>query len=447
MPPLTRALLDAGALGTVQRSTVPMRILDGHADSWEELPELPDIKLQDTQYDEIRAMVEAGQPVELEFDIRNWFKMGPVKYHNVVAVIPGTTYPDEWVILGGHLDSFDGATGAVDDGSGFPPGVEALRLIKAAGGAPKRSVAMILFAAEENGLVGSQAWVRNHPELRDKIVAMINRDHAPSVITGATVPGTWYADMARITAPLTDLNPDFPFTLARNDFPGLKPDRPGGSDHSSFSMAGVPLVSFRTETDYDYNRAWHTLYDLYSELVPYTKQQEHSALVTAVVAYGIANLDHALPREGVYLADGLYADITDRVGSPGHGLPRLRNAPLQVADFVRIVEGNGSRPPTAGGRGGGRGGRGGTPVGTIRDVSGRTGARSGGFGDPEVGGRGGASPRPEPGAPARRGRRPRSGRPQRLLPDSRPEPRAGPAVHGAGKGHRRAAFSGPDDGR
>ena len=309
-------------------------------------------------------VLEAGGEVELEFDIRNWFKLGPVKYHNVVAVIPGTTYPDEWVILGGHLDSFDGATGAVDDGSGFPPGVEALRLIKAAGGAPKRSVAMILFAAEENGLVGSQAWVRNHPELRDKIVAMINRDHSPSAITGATVPGTWYDDMAKITAPLTDLNPDFPFNLARNDFPGMKPDRPGGSDHSSFAMAGVPLVSFRTETDYSYNRAWHTLYDLYSELVPYTEHQEHSALVTAVVAYGVANLDHPLTREGSYLADGLFADITTASGARVIASLDYQNAPVQVANFIRIVEGN-AGPPQGGGFG--RGAEG-PAMGSIVDV-------------------------------------------------------------------------------
>lgn len=139
--------MEAGALGTIQRAPDPLKILDGHVVSWDKLPELPDIKLLDVHYDEIREMVEAGDAVELEFDIRNWFKVGPVKYHNVVAVLPGTTYPDEWVVLGGHFDSFDGGTGGVDDGSGFSPGMEALRLIKAAGAAPKRSIAMILFAA------------------------------------------------------------------------------------------------------------------------------------------------------------------------------------------------------------------------------------------------------------------------------------------------------------
>ncbi len=151
MPPLTKALVDAGALGTVQsaaptattpsatmagQSGLPISILDGYAASWDKLPVLPDIKLLNAQYDEIKALAEKNQPVELEFDIRNWFKMGPIKYHNVVATIRGSQYPDEYVVMGGHFDCFSGATGGVDDGNGFSPSMEALRLIKAAGGRP-----------------------------------------------------------------------------------------------------------------------------------------------------------------------------------------------------------------------------------------------------------------------------------------------------------------------
>ena len=121
MPPLTKALVDAGALGTIQsakpttttpsttmagQSGLPINILDGYVSSWDKLPVLPDIKLLDSQYNEIKSIVEKSQPVELEFDIRNWFKMGPIKYHNVVATIKGTTYPDEYVVMGGHFDCF-----------------------------------------------------------------------------------------------------------------------------------------------------------------------------------------------------------------------------------------------------------------------------------------------------------------------------------------------------
>jgi len=366
IPKLTAALVEAGALGTIQSSkTEPFRMLDGYVESWDKLPVLPDIKLADGQWNEIKGLVEKGERVELEFDIRNWFKMGPVKYHNVVATLRGTEFPDDYIVLGGHFDCFSAATGAVDDGSGFAPAMEALRLIQAAGGRPKRSIAVILFAAEEIGLVGSQAWLKDHPGIASHIMMMINRDGSPSAITGAVVPETWLADFKTITAPLVGLNPKWPFKLERG-VPRAHATSPGGTDSSSFEMEAVPTLRFQTQTDYPYNHAWHTLSDLYSELVPYTAHQQHSALVTAVVAYGAANLGRPLPKEGVYLADGLYADIA--VGSadaPVHIMTSLDyvNAPLQTANFVRIVEGKGGgqRGPGMGPRGGGPPGAGPRP--------------------------------------------------------------------------------------
>jgi hypothetical protein len=356
IPQLTAALVEAGARGTIQLSkTEPFRILDGYVESWDKLPILPDIKLAEPQYNEIKGLAEKGEPVELEFDIRNWFKMGPVKYHNVVATLRGSEFPDEYIVLGGHYDCFSAATGGVDDGSGFAPAVEAIRLIAAAGGRPKRSIAVILFAAEEIGLVGSQAWLKNHPGIADKISMMINRDGSPSAITGASVPETWLADFRRITAPLAALNPKWPFKLERG-VPRAHATSPGGTDSSSFEMESVPTLRFTTQSDYNYNHAWHTLYDLYSELVPYTEHQRHSALVTAVVAYGAANLDRPLTREGVYLADGLYADLAiGTAEAPIHIMTSLDfvNAPLQTANFVRIVEGKGAQRGPGGGPGAG----------------------------------------------------------------------------------------------
>jgi cyclophilin family peptidyl-prolyl cis-trans isomerase len=179
---------------------------------------------------------------------------------------------------------------------------------------------------------------------------MINRDGSPSAITGAVVPPRWEAALRNITEPLVGLNPKWPFDLRVNHYPGTKPTNPGGTDSSSFAMMGIPTFRFSTETDYSYGRAWHTLYDTYSELVPYTEHQQHSALATAVVAYGIANLDEALPREGTYLPDGLFADIMTTSGTRAIVSLDYENAPLQVANFIRLVEGpNG--PPQGGRRG------------------------------------------------------------------------------------------------
>jgi len=403
MPLLTKALVEAGALGTIQSATPPsaiqpdrnseppINILDGFVASWDTLPVLPDIKLLNTQFNEIKALVEKGEPVVLEFDIRNHFKMGPIKYHNVVATLRGTTYPDEFIVIGGHFDAFTGGTGGVDDGSGFAPGMEAIRLIAASGAKPKRSIVFIAFAAEEQGLVGSQAWLKKHPELHGKIVVMINRDGSPSAIIGASVPETWYEDFRTITAPLATLHPKWPFTLVRG-LPRAHATSPGGTDSSSFEMQSVPTLNFtttgaRTGPDgkeipsYTYSYAWHTLNDLYSELVPYTEHQQHSAMVTAVVAYGVANLDKPLVRDGVYLPDGLFATLS--IGS-GDDVRQIMttldyvNAPLATANFVRIAEGKTPQPgggrggPPPGMGGGGRGGRGADvpPIGQVLDVKG-----------------------------------------------------------------------------
>ena len=354
MSPLVRKMAEAGCLGTIQMTKEPIRMLDGQVLKWEDLPVLPDIKLTEKQYNEIKAYIDKGEAVELEFDIRNWFKMGPVKYHNVVAWIPGTTHPDEFVILGGHFDSYDSSTGAVDDGSGFTPGMEALRLIQAAGGRPKRTVMMILFAAEENGILGSQEWLKRHPEKQGKTMVMINRDGSPSAIVGVTVPPLWESAFAKIAAPLKTLHPQFPFELRVDEYPRTKAERPTGTDSSAFSMLGIPTLSVQTRSDYVYSRAWHTLLDTYNEVVPYTEHQKHSALVTAVLAYGLANLPAPLPREGVYLPEGLYADIATGTGRVLTTLD-FKNAPLPTAQFLRVVEGEGgpaggpAKPPAPAG--------------------------------------------------------------------------------------------------
>jgi cyclophilin family peptidyl-prolyl cis-trans isomerase len=384
MPPLTKALVDAGALGTIQSATPPspiqpennseppINVLDGFVASWDTLPVLPDIKLLDTQYKEVKDLVEKKQPVVLEFDIRNWFKMGPVKYHNVVATLRGTTWPDEYIVIGGHFDAFTGATGGVDDGSGFAPMMEAIRLIAASGAKPKRSIVFIAFAAEEQGLVGSQAWLKQHPELHGKIVMMINRDGSPSAITGAAVPETWYEAFQGLTAPLAQLNPRWPFKLVQG-VPRAHATSPGGTDSSSFEMQSIPVLNFTTSSartgpdgreiaSYPYPYAWHTTNDLYSELVPYTEHQQHSALVTAVVVHGVANLEKPLTRDGVYLADGLYAAFTIGSGEEQRQLMTtldFANAPLATAHFVRIIEGKAPQtgrggPPPGMGFGGAR---------------------------------------------------------------------------------------------
>jgi hypothetical protein len=134
---------------------MPWRLSANRIASWDQIPRMPEITLLEMQYDEITAAAAGGQKVELEFEVRNYFKMGPVKYYNVIAWLPGTQSQDPAVILSGHLDSVSGSAGATDDLSGSTPAMEALRILAKAGVRPKRTIMTHLFAAEELGILGT----------------------------------------------------------------------------------------------------------------------------------------------------------------------------------------------------------------------------------------------------------------------------------------------------
>lgn len=305
-----REMREAGILGVIQSSTVPIRALYDRQNlakmTFETLPTVCDIKLDENQYAVIEKMVKERRYFQLEFDIRNHFKPGPVKYHNVIGVIKGTKYPDEYVMMGGHLDAFDVATGGVDDGSGITPAMEAARLIMAAGGKPQRTILVCLWAGEEFGLLGSKHWVEANKDKLPKISNYFNRDSGPTVASGLTVPEAMYADYEMICKPLNTINPEFPFTLTKRTAPArAKPTSGGGSDHAYFAMNGVPTLSFDIPDakgyDFNYGEIWHTERDTYNKSIP--EYQEHTAVVTAVVVYKLANLDHLLSRVDLYAGE------------------------------------------------------------------------------------------------------------------------------------------------
>lgn len=302
-----RQMKEAGILGIIQSSPVPMTALYDRKNinnmSFDNLPDLPDIKLDQEQYRIIENMVKRKEYFQLEFDIRNHFKMGPVKYYNIIGVMKGTHYPDEYVMAGGHIDSFDSATGGVDCGVGITPTLEAARLIAMAGGKPKRSILFCLWAAEEFGLLGSTHFVNNNPDKLPFISNYFNRDGGPLVPYEITVPPAMYNDFAAIEEAINSINPDFPFKVNKRE--GEAPEFPvnaGGSDHAPFAKAGVPVFYPRLGDpkgyNFQYREIWHTESDLFNKSIP--EYQEHSSVVTAVMLYHLANLDHLLSREGMY---------------------------------------------------------------------------------------------------------------------------------------------------
>lgn len=301
-----KEMVEAGILGIIQSSKVPIQALYDRRNindlRFDSLPTVPDIKLDEHQYAIIEQMAKERRYFELEFDIRNHFKMGPVQYHNVIGVIAGTEYPDEYVILSAHLDAYDVATGGVDDGSGVTPTMEAARLIMEAGGKPKRTILVMLFAGEEFGLLGSTSWVERNADKLANISNMINRDGGPTVPMGISVTSEMRDDFENICAPINTINPDFPFTISERK-PRPKPVKAWGTDSGPFAVKGVPTIGFQTEDpkgyNFSYREIWHTERDLYNKSIP--EYQEHTSIVTAIVAYGIANLDHILSREGYYV--------------------------------------------------------------------------------------------------------------------------------------------------
>jgi len=298
-------MVNAGILGVIQAAETPIRVLydrkNIHDMHFEKLPSVPDIKLDEHQFKLIEQMAKERRYFELEFDIRNHFKLGPVKYHNVIGVIPGTEFPEEYVIIGAHLDAFDVATGGVDDGSGVSPTMEAARLIMEAGGKPKRTILVILFAAEEFGLYGSKSWIERNQDKLPNISNMFNRDGGPTVPLSISVPTAMREDFDLICAPIKDIHPDFPFEVLQRDTK-QKPEEPWGTDSGPFAVVGIPTIGLNCGDpkgyDFQYGEIWHTERDTYNKSIP--EYQEHAALVTAIISYGVANLDHLLSRKGYY---------------------------------------------------------------------------------------------------------------------------------------------------
>lgn len=308
-----KEMREAGILGIIQSSPTPIKAMYDRKNTmdmtWETLPTIPDIKLDAKQYAKIKRMAEERRYFLLEFDIRNHFKMGPIKYHNVIGIIKGTEFPDEYVIMGGHLDAYDVATGGVDDGSGVTPTMEAARLIMEAGGKPKRTILVVLWAGEEFGLLGSQSWVDRNADRLGKVSNMVNRDGGPTVPTGVSVSAAMMDDFTAICAPLNDINPDFPFEIHERKA-RKKPTKAWGTDSGPFAVEGVPTIGFQTADpkgyNFSYREIWHTERDLYNKSIP--EYQGHAAICTAVMVYGIANLDHLLNRDDYYLVEQVEED-------------------------------------------------------------------------------------------------------------------------------------------
>jgi carboxypeptidase Q len=311
---IRKELETAKVAGIVTRGPAAELITSGqHNITWDKLPTLPSVNLLRKQFDEIAAWLKDGKTVTLEFDIRNYFKKGPIKLYNVIADIPGTELPDEYVIVGGHIDSWDGATGATDNGTGVSTALEAARILMKAGVKPRRTIRFMVWSGEEQGLLGSAAYVKAHKELMPKISAVLVHDGGTNYLSGIGATEAMLSDFEQVFAPVKELDHDYPFAVRKVD--GL---RGGGSDHASFLAANVPGFFWGQAGKARYSHTHHTQFDTYDQAVP--DYQKHSSLVIALGAYGIANLDHLLSRE--------------KLRAPGGGLANRRTIGAQLEDMT-----------------------------------------------------------------------------------------------------------------
>ena len=287
-------LRDAGVAGVIRNSgSKYIRSGGNFRIKADDLPTVPQIIMVDRHWKAIQKRLGDGEKVSLKFDIRNHFGMAPSPFYNVVADLPGTDKADELIIVGGHIDCWDSATGTVDDGLGTATTMGAAQILAATGLKPRRTIRFMLWSGEEQGLLGSRAYVDQNPDLMDKVSALFNYDGGPNPIAGIECTPAFQAEFEQVFAPVMALDESLPFALRVRE----RGMTAGGSDHVSFFNKGVPAFFWSQRGPLDFRHGLHTQFDTFDQASE--KYTKHNALVVALAAIGTANLDGMLSREGL----------------------------------------------------------------------------------------------------------------------------------------------------
>ena len=261
-----------------------------------------DIALED--YGLLYRLTESGNTprISVKADAK---ETGVVPTFNTIAEIRGTEKPEEYVILSAHFDSWDGASGATDNGTGTIVMMEALRLLKQFYPNPKRTILVGHWGSEEQGLNGSRAFVEDHPEIVQNIQAVFNQDNGTGRVTNISGQGFLHAYdyMTRWLAAV----PNQVRQHITTNFPGTPGG--GGSDHASFVAAGAPAFSLSSLSWSYGNYTWHTNRDTYDKIV--FDDVRNNAILTAILAYMASEDPAKTSREKSILP------ANPRTGEPG----------------------------------------------------------------------------------------------------------------------------------
>jgi Zn-dependent M28 family amino/carboxypeptidase len=256
---------------------------------------VPTVVMRNEDYGRITRLMASGNEVMLEFNIVNRVYPEGRTSHNAIAEIPGSDKADEVVMLGGHLDSWHAATGATDNAIGCAIMMEAARILKALGLKPRRTIRVALWSGEEQGLLGSKEYVKEHFGTSEnpkpgyeKFGGYFNIDTGTGRLRGALAfgPPETAQVLRDILAPFKDDGvAGAVVTRSR---------RTGGTDSTSFNQAGLPGVNM-TQDPIEYGtHTWHTNLDTYERILE--DDVKRAAVIMATTVYEVAMRDDLLPR-------------------------------------------------------------------------------------------------------------------------------------------------------
>lgn len=248
---------------------------------------IPTASVAHNHYEMLHRLASRPAPARtrIELDMHNEFIPGPIAVHNVVGTIRGSEKPDEFVVVGAHLDSWDLGQGTTDNGTGTCIVLETARLIARCGTPPRRSIRFVLFTGEEQGLHGSQAYLKRHKDELPRTSACIVHDAGTGKVIGLG-SGARPALKAMLETELATLK-----DIGLTDFTARSG---GGSDHATFEKAGIPGFALKQEVA-TYRFTHHSQADTLDRAQEADLIQ--GAQVMAVTAMRLANLEELLPRD------------------------------------------------------------------------------------------------------------------------------------------------------
>lgn len=247
-----------------------------------------DISLED--YGLLYRLVEYGNAPKIRV-VSESRELGAVPTFNTIAEIKGSEKPNEYVILSAHYDSWDGGTGATDNGTGTLVMMEALRILKKVYPNPKRTILVGHWGSEEQGLNGSRSFVEDHPEIVENVQALFNQDNGTGRVVRLSGQGFLHA--YDYLGRWLEAVPREITSHIETTFPGTPGG--GGSDYASFVAAGAPAFSLSSLSWSYWNYTWHTNRDTYDKIV--FDDVRNNAILTAILAYKASEDPERTSRE------------------------------------------------------------------------------------------------------------------------------------------------------